>query len=136
MKNLENFEIFGNFGNFWSALLYIDLPWFAWAVSDLYRKSLMLKSYEWQGQMGLGWDWKSQQALILRAPLCGANNYLGITSKKTGPINAGGPHRARTPQNTPPKFLDFWIFMFLEVFVIFYIFLFFLDFCAFFVGFV
>ena len=28
----------------------------------------MLESYKWDG-----WDWKSPQALILRAPLCGAN---------------------------------------------------------------
>ena len=39
LENLENLEFFGNFGNFWSALLYIDLPWSAWAVSDLYRKA-------------------------------------------------------------------------------------------------
>ena len=31
----------------------------------------MLESYKWQG-----WDWKSLQALILRAPLCGANNHV------------------------------------------------------------
>ena len=25
---------------------------------------------------GLGWDWKSLQALTIRAPLCGANNIM------------------------------------------------------------
>ena len=32
----------------------------------------MLKSYKWMGWDGMGW--KSLKALILRAPLCGANN--------------------------------------------------------------
>ena len=37
----------------------------------------MLESYKWQG---LGWmGWKSLQALILRAPLCGANNDYAIS---------------------------------------------------------
>ena len=31
----------------------------------------MLESYKWMGWDGMGW--KSLQALILRAPLCGAN---------------------------------------------------------------
>ena len=31
----------------------------------------MLESYKWMGWIGL--DWKSLKALILRAPLCGAN---------------------------------------------------------------
>ena len=31
----------------------------------------MLESYKWMGWVG--WDWKSLKALILRAPLCGAN---------------------------------------------------------------
>ena len=32
----------------------------------------MLESYKWIGY-GMGLGWKSLQALILRAPLCGAN---------------------------------------------------------------
>ena len=36
----------------------------------------MFESYKWDG-MGMGWDGrKSLKALILRAPLCGANNLL------------------------------------------------------------
>ena len=35
----------------------------------------MFKSYKWQG---LGMGWKSPQALILRAPLCGANNDVAF----------------------------------------------------------
>ena len=38
----------------WSALVYIDLPWSAWAVSDHHRKAQMLKSYKLDG---MGWDW-------------------------------------------------------------------------------
>ena len=29
LENLENLENFGKFGNFWSALVYINLPWSA-----------------------------------------------------------------------------------------------------------
>ena len=36
----------------------------------------MLKSYKWMGWMGLGLGWKSLSALILRAPLCGANKTM------------------------------------------------------------
>ena len=38
----------------------------------------MLKSYKWMdGWMdGIGMGWKSLKALILRAPLCGANNHI------------------------------------------------------------
>ena len=35
--------------------------------------------YKWIGY-GLGMDWKSLQALILRAPLCGANKYNMLAS--------------------------------------------------------
>ena len=35
----------------------------------------MLESYKWMGWMGWDCDWKSLQALILRAPLCGAKNH-------------------------------------------------------------
>ena len=40
----------------------------------------MLKSYKWMGWMG--WDWKSLSALILRAPLCGANNPNYLLTKQ------------------------------------------------------
>ena len=38
----------------------------------------MLESYKWMGMgMGMGWDGrKSLKGVILRAPLCGANNVL------------------------------------------------------------
>ena len=42
----------------------------------------MLESYKWQG---LGWmGWKSLQALILRAPLCGANKGQPEVMKDNG----------------------------------------------------
>ena len=34
----------------------------------------MLESYKWDGLDGMGW--KSLKALILRAPLCGANKHI------------------------------------------------------------
>ena len=37
----------------------------------------MLKSYKWLDALdGMGLGWKSLKALILRAPLCGANNIV------------------------------------------------------------
>ena len=39
----------------------------------------MLESYKWDGMGWMGWDgmgWKSLKALILRAPLCGANQIF------------------------------------------------------------
>ena len=36
----------------------------------------MLKSYKWWGRDGMGWmGRKSLKGVILRAPLCGVNNY-------------------------------------------------------------
>ena len=52
----------------WSALVCHSLPW---AVSDHQRMALNARTYKW---MGLGWDWKSLNTSLLRAPLCGANN--------------------------------------------------------------
>ena len=40
----------------------------------------MLESYKWDGLDGMGW--KSLKALILRAPLCGANKQLKLIHDK------------------------------------------------------
>ena len=40
----------------------------------------MLKSYKWDGLDGMGW--KSLKALILRAPLCGANKWRQLFRAK------------------------------------------------------
>ena len=47
----------------------------------------MLESYKWMGWVwdGMGMGWKSLRGVILRAPLCGANNEA-LSSGEPKPI--------------------------------------------------
>ena len=61
----------------------------------------MLKSYKWDG---MGWDWdgrKSLKGVILRAPLCGANNTNTSThSHENTNTKSSTNSRAKLYKNT------------------------------------
>ena len=65
------------FGLNWSTLIGLGLHALSQITIERLKCSKAISG--WMGWVGMGWDWKSPKALILRAPLCGANKRDEIT---------------------------------------------------------